>query len=169
MSCVLFVLSCNSSVEVPFWKVMCEHSENSSVWRRGRRAAARTSKHISVFAFDLLFSLLYILHCLTLLILYTCLILVVCPHLYWNKRASKSISTLNLEETWGEILEPLDCKKMQWELPCSLGLTGRVHEEECDESVSMFCLKTRIGGVIFLVEKKMESKEVIQRKIENLG
>ena len=34
-SCVLLVLNYNSSVEVPLWKVMCEHNWNPSVWRRG--------------------------------------------------------------------------------------------------------------------------------------
>ena len=29
------------------------------------------------------------------------------------------------------------------ELPCSLGLTGRVHEEECDKSVLMYCFKSK--------------------------
>ena len=47
-----FVLSCNFSVEVPLWKVLCRHSENPSVWRQGYRAVAQTSKHILLFAFD---------------------------------------------------------------------------------------------------------------------
>ena len=51
-SCVLPVLSCNSSVEVPLWKVLCRHSRNPSVWGRGHRAVAQTSIHILLFAFE---------------------------------------------------------------------------------------------------------------------
>ena len=51
---------------------------------------------------------------------------------------------------------------MQWELPFNFGLTGRVHEEEYNESFSMHCLKKAKNGVgVFYVEKRMESKEVI--------
>ena len=99
------VLSYNFSMEVPSWKVLCGYNGNSSVWRRGRRAVARTSRHITVFAFDL-FSLFYILHCLTLFMSYTCLVLFVCPQLYWTKKASNSTSTLNLEKSWGVVPEP---------------------------------------------------------------
>jgi len=106
-SCILPVLSCNSSVEVPLWKVLCGHSGNPSVWKRGRRVVVRTSKHIPVFVFDLFtFSLFYIFHCLTLFISYTCLVLFVCPHLCWTKRASNRTSTLNLEESRGVVPEP---------------------------------------------------------------
>ena len=49
------------------WKVLCGHSENPSVRRLGHIAVARISKHITVFAFDLFFSL-YILHRYYLLI-----------------------------------------------------------------------------------------------------
>jgi len=46
---------------------------------------------------------------------------------------------------------------------------GRVHEEECDESISVFLFKKqRIASVFFILKKRMESKEVIKRKIENL-
>jgi len=52
-------------------KVLCGRSGNPSVWRWGRRAVARSSKHISVFVFDPL-SLnsisLYILCCFTFFI-----------------------------------------------------------------------------------------------------
>ena len=38
----------------------------------------------------------------------------------------------------------VDCKiKVLRILPCSFGLTGRVHEEECDESFSVVCLVTK--------------------------
>ena len=52
---------------------------------------------------------------------------------------------------------------MQWELPSRFGLVGHVHEEECDERFSMYCLKKAKNGVgiFFYVEKRMESKEVI--------
>ena len=53
-SFVLPVLSCNFSVKIPLWKVLCGYSENPSVWKRGRKAVARTSKHILVFMFDFL-------------------------------------------------------------------------------------------------------------------
>ena len=49
--CISYLYFCNSSVEVPLWKVLGGHSENLFVWRRGRRAVARTSKHILVFVF----------------------------------------------------------------------------------------------------------------------
>ena len=52
-------------------------------------------------------------------------------------------------------------------LPCSFGLTGRVHEEECDESFSAFCLVTK-NCARFLVEKIMERREMIKRKIATL-
>ena len=106
-SCVLPVLSCNSSVEVPLWKVLCGHSENSSVGRRGRKAVARTSKHILMFAFDplplnFLFISYIALHCSYS---YTCLVLFVCPHLCSIKRAFNSTSTLCLEESRGVVSE----------------------------------------------------------------
>jgi len=49
-------------------------------------------------------------------------------------------------------------------LPCSVGLTGRVHEEECDESFSVFCLVTK-NCVRFLIDKRMERREMIKREI----
>ena len=106
-SCELQVLSCNSSVEVSLWKVMCGHCEKPSVWRRGRRAVALTSKHYLVFAFGSFFSTLsYILCFFTLLILYICLVLFVWPHLCSTKRAFNSSSTLSLEESSGVVPEP---------------------------------------------------------------
>ena len=85
------VLSCNSSVEVLLWKVLCGNSGKPSVWRRGRRAVARTSKHIFVFTFDPLsldsISLLY-LALLYFVYIHVLDIVCVCPHLCWTKRAS---------------------------------------------------------------------------------
>ena len=46
-------------------------------------------------------------------------------------------------------------------------LTGRVHEEECDESFSVFCFITK-NCVRFLVEKRMERREMIKREIATL-
>ena len=80
------VLSCNSSMEVPLWKVLCGHSENSSVWRRGCRAVVQTSKHILVFALDLFsLSLSYILHYFTLYIFIYMLDIVRVPTLVFNQ------------------------------------------------------------------------------------
>ena len=42
-------------------------------------------------------------------------------------------------------------------LPCSLWLTGRVHEEECDGRFSVNRLKAK-NCVCFLMEKRMERK-----------
>jgi len=99
--------SCNFSVEVPLWKVLCGQSENPSVWRWERRAVARTSKHILLFAL--------IRYLLTLSLLYLALLyiahihmldIVVCLYLCWIKRASYSTLTLNLEESRGAVPEP---------------------------------------------------------------
>ena len=61
-----------------------------------------------------------------------------------------------------------DCKiKELRDLPCSFGLTGRVYEEECDESFSVFCLVTK-NCVHFLIEKRMERREMIKREIPTL-
>ena len=72
----------NSQWRFPVWKVLCGRiSGNPSVWRRGRRAVARNSKHIFVFAIDplsLTLSLSYILYCIILFISYICLVLIVC-------------------------------------------------------------------------------------------
>ena len=103
----LFV-SGNSSVEVPLWKVLGGHSGNPSVWKRGCRALARTSKHILVFAFGSLyistFYSLYILHCYSCLYLYMLDIACVFT-LVLNQEGYWSISNHNLEESWGEIPE----------------------------------------------------------------
>ena len=57
-----------------------------------------------------------------------------------------------------------DCKINELrDLPCSLWLTGRVYEEKCDESFSVFCLVTK-NGARFLIEKRMERREMIKRK-----
>ena len=53
------------------------------------------------------------------------------------------------------------------DLPCSFGLTGRVHEEECDERFSVFRLVTK-NCARFLIEKKMERREMIKREIATL-
>ena len=46
---------------------------------------------------------------------------------------------------------------------------GRVHEEECDESFLVFLFKKqRMVSIFFMLKKRMESKEMIKRKIENL-
>ena len=46
---------------------------------------------------------------------------------------------------------------------------GRVHEEECDERFLVVLFKKqRMVLVLFMLKKRMESKEVIKRKIENL-
>ena len=52
-------------------------------------------------------------------------------------------------------------------LPCSLWLTGRVHEEECDKSFSVSCLEAK-NGASFLIEKRMERREMIKREIATL-
>ena len=57
--------------------------------------------------------------------------------------------------------------KSQENLPCSLWLNGRVHEEECDESFSVFRLVTK-NSARFLIEKRMERKEMIKREIATL-
>jgi len=44
----------------------------------------------------------------------------------------------------------------------NLGPIDHIHEERCDASV------LKVSVIYFLDEKKMKSKEVIQRKIENL-
>ena len=99
---------CNSSVEVPLWKVLGRHSENPSVWRRERRAVARTSKHILVFEFGSLFlSTLYsyILHCYYCS--YAYMLDIVCVlTLVFNQESYWSTSTHNLKELWGEVPEP---------------------------------------------------------------
>ena len=46
-------------------------------------------------------------------------------------------------------------------------LTGRVHEEECNESFSVFCLVTK-NSARFLIEKRMERREMIKREIVTL-
>ena len=53
------------------------------------------------------------------------------------------------------------------DLPCSLRLTGRVHEEECDENFSAFYLVTK-NCARFLIEKRMERREMIKREIATL-
>jgi len=108
-SSVIQVQSCNFSVEVPLWKVLCEHSKNPSVQRRGRRVVARTSKHILLFTFDpLSLNSISLISCITLYCIYSYArySLCVCSHLCWTKRASYSTSTLNLEECWGDSPEP---------------------------------------------------------------
>ena len=57
---------------------------------------------------------------------------------------------------------------MQWELPSSFGLTSHIHEEECDESFSVFLFKKQRMVLVFLLKKRIKSKEVIKRKFENL-
>ena len=52
-------------------------------------------------------------------------------------------------------------------LPCSLWLTGRVHEEECDESFSVFRLMTK-NCARFFNWKENGKKEMIKREIATL-
>ena len=74
----------NPQWRFPVWEVLCgQYSENPSVWRRGRRAVTRTSKHILVFAFDpLSLNFLSLILCLALFhivhIILICLVLFVC-------------------------------------------------------------------------------------------
>ena len=65
------------------WEVLCgRYSGNPSVRRRGRRAVARTSKHILLFAIDPLSLTLSLILCLELFhivhIILICLVLIVC-------------------------------------------------------------------------------------------
>ena len=50
-------------------------------------------------------------------------------------------------------------------LPCSLWLKGRVHEEECDESFSVFRLITK-NCARFLIEKRMERRRWLKEKLQ---
>ena len=50
-------------------------------------------------------------------------------------------------------------------LPCSLWLTGRVHEEECDRSFLVNRLKTK-NCVRFLMEKRMKRKRWLNEKLQ---
>ena len=61
-------VSYNSSVKVSLWKVFGGHNRNLSVWRRGQRAVAQTSKHIILFVFGSLNSQLLYFTLLLLLI-----------------------------------------------------------------------------------------------------
>ena len=56
-------------------------------------------------------------------------------------------------------------KNNQWvkNIPCSLWLTGRVHEEECDGSFSVNRFKTR--NCVRFYEKENGKKEMTERKI----
>ena len=45
---------------------------------------------------------------------------------------------------------------------------GRVPEERCNASFSVLLLRKQVLVFMFLKEKKMEGREVIQRKIEDL-
>ena len=45
---------------------------------------------------------------------------------------------------------------------------GHVHEEECDESFSVFCLVTK-NCAHFLIEKRMERREMIKKKNLKFG
>jgi len=106
--CTTYLYYCNSLLEV-LWKVLGGYSENPSVWRRGRRVVARTSKCIFVFAFgslclSTLYSL-YILHCYYCSYLY--MLDIVCVlKLVFNQESYWNTSTHNLEKSWGEVPEP---------------------------------------------------------------
>ena len=54
--------------------------------------------------------------------------------------------------------------KSKENLPCSFGLTGRIHEEECDESFLVFCLMTK-NCTFFFNGKENGKKEMIKREI----
>ena len=94
-SCVLLVLNCNSSVEVPLWKVLCRHSENSSVWRWDVEQWLEPRNYLGVCIWStthqlylfLYLALLYIVHIQMLDII------CVCPHLCSTKRAFKSLNS----------------------------------------------------------------------------
>ena len=49
-------------------------------------------------------------------------------------------------------------------------ITGRVHDEECDRSFSVFLFRKQrmVLFFFFLVEKRTERRELVKRKIENL-
>jgi len=95
--CTLSCIYPNLQWRFPVWEVLCgRYIENPSVWRRGRRAVARTSKYIFLFAIDPLslnsLSLIYLaLHLIHILYM---LGIVCVPHLCWTKRASYSTSTI---------------------------------------------------------------------------
>ena len=87
----------------PHWRFLCVGSPvwtsgNPSVWRRGRRAVVRTSKHIRMLAIDpfslTLSLLLCALHHFILLIHIIWLACLCVPHLCLTTRASYSASTL---------------------------------------------------------------------------
>ena len=51
-----------------------------------------------------------------------------------------------------------DCQNQRVKkLPCSLWLTGHVHEEECDESFLVFCLVTKNCARFLIENGKKES------------
>ena len=105
--CTPRFVSCNSSVEIPLWKVLSGYSENPSVWRRGRRAVAQISKHILVFAFGSLYLLTlysYILYRYYCSYLYMFDIVCVLT-LVFNQESYWSTSSPSLEESWGEVLK----------------------------------------------------------------
>ena len=63
----------------------------------------------------------------------------------------------------------IDCQIKELRiLPCSFGLTGRVHEEECDESFSVFCLVTK-NCAHFLIEKRNGKKGDDKKRNSNFG
>ena len=71
----------NPQWRFPVWEVLCgRYCRNPSVWRRGRRAVAQTSKHISVFVIDpLSLNSLSFISCIDSYFSYLiCLVLFVC-------------------------------------------------------------------------------------------
>ena len=78
------------------WEVLCgRYSENPSYEGRDVELGARTSKHISVFAFDPIYlTLLFCLALIHIVISFIYAWFVCVPHLYSTKRASYSTSTL---------------------------------------------------------------------------
>ena len=64
-----------------------------------------------------------------------------------------------------------DCKLKMKGLPCNFGLTGRVHEEECDRTFSVLLLSNKEWSLCLFfnkLKKRMERREMIKRKIANL-
>ena len=98
----------NPQRRFPVWEVLCGCIiGNPSMWRRGRRAVARTSKYIFVFAFDPLslnsLSLLYLalIHIAHILYAWYCL----CASLVLNQEIFIFLNSY-LEEFRGDSPEP---------------------------------------------------------------
>ena len=95
-------------VVIPRWRSLCGRSLvdscNPSIWRQGRRAVAWTSKHILVFAYGSFSLNLSLFNCIIFYCSYVYMLNIVYVFtLVFNQESYWSTSTLNLEESWGEI------------------------------------------------------------------